>query len=82
LIFQPDPFYTDGAQQCATAADTFYSQNDFCSNNYRELFEASSVTSFTTAATQICISGQCSNRFPSFSEFLTACEDLGDDSVY
>jgi len=81
LFLQPNPSYTDSAQQCITAANTFYVNNDFCTNNYRELYDPLSVASFTSAATQICISGQCSNRRPAFTNFLQTCQDLGDDSV-
>jgi len=76
--------YSDSALQCITATNAFYAVDDFCTNNYRELYQASSVASITNAAVQACISGNCIQRSLSFSEYLSACRDLEageDDSV-
>ena len=75
--------YTDSALQCVNTTNAFYAVDDFCTNNYRELYRASSIASITNAAARVCINGQCINRFIGFAEYLSACRDLetGDDTV-
>ena len=76
-------------EQCVSAANQFYAQDDLCTNNYRLLGELSSASSVQNGANGICTIETCRSRLNDYSNYLFTCrvgsfaiDDDNDDVCY
>ena len=72
--------FTSAAENCVSAVNQFYAQDDVCTNNYRMLND---ITSAQNAAEVICASDTCRSRLNSYADYLYTCRvgNLGNDDV-
>ena len=73
LLQTNPPEYTDAAEQCLTARNSFFGDST-CLTNYLTLSKRSTAGAVNNAATAICSSQRCKNRMSSYTSFLTACQ--------
>jgi len=74
LLLQTNPpEYTDAAEQCISARNSFFADST-CLANYLTLSKRSTANTVNSAATAICRSQRCKNRMSSYTNFLTACQ--------
>jgi len=78
------PFTTAG-ENCVSAANQFFAQDNACINNFRTLGEHSSMSSVQSAIEAICTSDRCRNHLDDYVDYLYTCRvgsfDDDDDDV-